>query len=408
MPARSREGENEAGAEPARAAAAFSEPGLGTPAPGLTRGTAAEHGAALARLPGDGARRALLRQIAGGYGNRHAARAVAARSGAPRVLARLVATEDDRARLKRIATRAKGQTGFKSEGHHLIWELIHVYCPEKAGRLSGSGYKSGLTGFRLDAGSGIEAGDDVVDRVANGQADAVGDELRKALDAVPAAASAPARAAAPVAPESAADRQTREAIQLQFGVTVLAGDKGWSGEDLVDLRDALGMLSARERTFLTGFSLFRFSTKEARNARFLNTITTDHSALTELSNDVPPTTARISVFDEAFGRARVLESGTKAMKTTGHGGVNLGVYVLLHEFGHTIESSGRFPATIMAAFERLLLRATQPITNAPQSRGTDAREKYCEGFARFHADRDGLREHNAAIVNFFARGQHLP
>ena len=414
MTIRSQESESEGGAEPARATTALADAGVATPQvagrAGRARASAAEHGAALAGLPGAGPRRELLRQIAGGYGNRHAARAVAARPGAGRVLARRAATDDDRAKLKRIATRAKGQTGFKSEGHHLIWELIHVYCPEKGGSLSGSGYKSGVSGFQLDGGRGIEAGDDVVDRVAGGQAEAVGAELRRALANIPAS-TAPSQQAqpAPAAPaESAADRQTREAIQQQFGVTILPGDKGWSGEDLVDLRQALGMLSAGERAFVTGFSLFRFSTKEARNTRFGNTITTDHSALTELSNDVPPTLARISIFDEGFGRARVLESGTKASKVTAHGGVNMAVYVLLHEFGHAIESSGRFRAAIMTAFGRLLTRASEPITSGPQSKGTDVREKYCEGFARFHTDRDGLRERSAAIVNFFASGQHLP
>jgi hypothetical protein len=209
--------------------------------------------------------------------------------------------------------------------------------------------------------------------------------------------------------ELAAPAGERQATERTFGVRIRDGDKAWAVSDLADLRAALGRLITRELTFVRGFELFRFSTEAARATHFQGQpVRGDPGALTELTNNVPPTTARISVYDDAFRRPREQPGGIRSTQQTAHGGVNEGVYVILHEFGHTIESSGRFRQGIMDAFDRLLTPAAEPITDGPQSRGTDVREKYCEAFARFHTDPEGLGARSRAIANFFRTGRHLP
>jgi hypothetical protein len=202
--------------------------------------------------------------------------------------------------------------------------------------------------------------------------------------------------------------QDRQAVQARFAGTIQDGDRQWTADDLTDLRNALRLLNARELAFLRGFQLFRFSNEAARGQRIGNPLRLgDPGGLTELTNDLPPRVARITIFDEGLGRAQTHE-GVRSTQRTQHGGVRMGVYTMLHEFGHTIEGSGRFRPNIMTEFERLLTHAQQPITDGPQSRGTDPREKYCEGFARFHVDRNGLAERSTGIVAFFASGRHLP
>jgi len=128
----------------------------------------------LSRLPTDAARRDYVRAMGATYGNRDTARLVA-RAQRP-TLARLI----DAAAVEKIA---KGAAGKPMAAHHLLWELIHLFAPEKAFSLSGSTYEAAQMGFRLD-GSALVIGDDVVARVAKGQTTAVGQELKTALAGV--------------------------------------------------------------------------------------------------------------------------------------------------------------------------------------------------------------------------------
>jgi hypothetical protein len=128
----------------------------------------------LSRLPTDAARRDYVRASGAAYGNRDTARLVA--RAQRRTVARLI----DAAAVEKIA---KGAAGKPMAAHHLLWELIHLFAPEKAFSLSGSTYEAAQKGFRLD-GSALVIGDDVVARVAKGDTTAVGKELRAALAGV--------------------------------------------------------------------------------------------------------------------------------------------------------------------------------------------------------------------------------
>jgi hypothetical protein len=128
----------------------------------------------LSRLPTDAARRDYVRAMSAAYGNRDTARLVA--RAQERTLARLI----DAAAVEKIA---KGAAGKPMSAHHLLWELVHLFAPEKAFSLSGSTYDPAQKGFRLD-GSALVIGDDVVARVATGNTTAVGQELRTALSGV--------------------------------------------------------------------------------------------------------------------------------------------------------------------------------------------------------------------------------
>ncbi len=129
------------------------------------------HARALGRLASDGARREYVRRL-GAHGNRHVAR----------VLARRVSADA----LKKIATGAKSKKGdhHALQSMHLAWELVNSYCPEKGFALSGSRYSAGQKGGALD-GTTLVVGDDIVDRVAAGDADAVGKELKALLAKLP-------------------------------------------------------------------------------------------------------------------------------------------------------------------------------------------------------------------------------
>jgi hypothetical protein len=128
----------------------------------------------LSRLPTDAARRDYVRAMSAAYGNRDTARLVA--RAQERTLARLI----DAAAVEKIAKAAGGKP---MAAHHLLWELIHLFAPEKAFSLSGSTYDAAQKGFRLD-GSALVIGDDVVARVAKGDTTAVGQELKTALAGV--------------------------------------------------------------------------------------------------------------------------------------------------------------------------------------------------------------------------------
>lgn len=129
------------------------------------------HARALGRLATDGQRREYVRRL-GAHGNRHVAR----------VLARRVSADA----LKKIATGAKSKTGDRHafESMHLAWELVNSYCPEKGFSLSGSRYLAPQKGGALD-GTTLVVGDDIVDRVAAGDADAVGKDLKALLAKLP-------------------------------------------------------------------------------------------------------------------------------------------------------------------------------------------------------------------------------
>ncbi len=129
------------------------------------------HARALGRLASDGARREYVRRL-GAHGNRHVAR----------VLARRVTADA----LKKIATGAKSKKGdhHALQSMHLAWELVNSYCPEKGFALSGSRYSAGQKGGALD-GTTLVVGDDIVDRVAAGDADVVGKELKALLAKLP-------------------------------------------------------------------------------------------------------------------------------------------------------------------------------------------------------------------------------
>ena len=243
-------------------------------------------------------------------------------------------------------------------------------------------------------------------QVAAGQEAAVVTELRRAVEEL--LAGAPAPAAPFVEPDAV--RAEREQIERQFAVRIQqGGDEHWTAADLHDLGDALRRCTAAERAFVGGFEFWRFSSETARAARLGGgRVAGDPGGLTEMDDQVPPRLARITIFNEGFGRAAQLEGGVRSTQRTQHGGVSFGVYIILHEIAHTIEGSGRFQRAIMDRYAGLLAGAQQPITNNPQARGTDVREIYCEGFARFHTDPDGLAERSRAIVAFFRAGQHLP
>ena len=140
-------------------------------APVSAREASELHTQALGRLASDGARREYVRRL-GVHGNRHVAR----------VLARRVSADA----LKQIATGAKSKKGdhHAFESMHLAWELVNSYCPEKGFALSGSRYSAGQKGGALD-GTTLVVGDDIVDRVAAGDADTVGKELKSLLAKLP-------------------------------------------------------------------------------------------------------------------------------------------------------------------------------------------------------------------------------
>jgi hypothetical protein len=130
----------------------------------------------LSRLPTDAARRDYVRAMGAAYGNRDTARLVARAQAPKRSVARLIDASA-------VETIAKGAAGKPMAAHHLLWELIHLFAPEKAFSLSGSTYEAAQVGFRLD-GSALVIGDDVVARVARGDTTAVGQELKTALAGV--------------------------------------------------------------------------------------------------------------------------------------------------------------------------------------------------------------------------------
>ena len=165
----------EPAAEPAQETVAAERAGgavtLPGPAPARSAAARAEM---LSRLPTDAARRDYVRAMGAAYGNRDTARLVA--RAQRRTLARLI----DASAVEKIA---KGAGGKPMAAHHLLWELIHLFAPEKAFSLSGSTYEAAQKGFRLD-GSALVIGDDVVARVAKGDTTAVGQELKTALAGV--------------------------------------------------------------------------------------------------------------------------------------------------------------------------------------------------------------------------------
>jgi hypothetical protein len=124
----------------------------------------------------------------------------------------------------------------------------------------------------------------------------------------------------------------------------------------------------------------------------------------------PESAARARATSSTLAGFGVLPAGSQRLQRAAgnRAAVPLSVWTMVHESGHTIESSGRFRAAIQDEFTRLLRGAREPIANTPHARGTDAREKFCEGFARFKLDRAGLAERSTAIVAFFAGNRHLP
>jgi hypothetical protein len=165
----------EAAAGPAEETVAAERTGgaVAVTGPALMR-SAAARAEILSRLPTDAARRDYVRAMGAAYGNRDTARLVARERR--RTLARLI----DASAVEKIA---KGASGKPMAAHHLLWELIHLFVPEKAFSLSGSTYEAAQKGFRLD-GSALVIGDDVVARVAKGDTTAVGQELKTALSGV--------------------------------------------------------------------------------------------------------------------------------------------------------------------------------------------------------------------------------
>jgi hypothetical protein len=162
-------------AEPAEETVAAERAGgaVARTGPALAR-NASERAEVLSRLPTDAARRGYVRALGAAYGNRDTARLLA--RAQQRTLARLI----DASAVEKIAKAAGGKP---MAAHHLLWELIHLFVPEKGFSLSGSTYDAAQKGFRLD-GSLLVIGDDVVARVAKGETTAVGQELKAALAGV--------------------------------------------------------------------------------------------------------------------------------------------------------------------------------------------------------------------------------
>lgn len=124
----------------------------------------------------DAARRDLLRRVSEGHGNRAAAR-----------LARRTLARRGSGNAKGLAQQALGAeaTARWLRAQRLLWDLVATYCPEKGFALSGSSYSSTQKGFALDGRGILTIGDDVVQRVAGGAADAVGAELAALLKSLP-------------------------------------------------------------------------------------------------------------------------------------------------------------------------------------------------------------------------------
>ena len=80
---------------------------------------------------------------------------------------RVLAWLEEAAGLTRIAAKARANAGGFgwSNAHRLIWELIHSYCPDKAGALAGSQYRPDGKALSLDART-IAIGDSAIARVA--------------------------------------------------------------------------------------------------------------------------------------------------------------------------------------------------------------------------------------------------
>jgi hypothetical protein len=166
----------EPAAEPAQETAATPQPAEGSPiGPAVVVRGRALRADTLSRLPSDEARRDYVRALGAAYGNRDVARLIA--RAQRRTLARLI----DAAAVEKIAKNAAGKP---MEAHHLVWELIHLFAPEKGFSLSGSRYEAGQVGFGLD-GNTIVVGDDVVGRVAKGDTAAVGKDLLTAMSGLP-------------------------------------------------------------------------------------------------------------------------------------------------------------------------------------------------------------------------------
>lgn len=157
--------------EPVAAATALRGATLGPAANAVLRaGT-------LGGLPNDAARRDALRRVGAAFGNRRAARVVARTKAEKQTLARLVKAAD----VEKIAKDAKGKP-FRAQ--QLVWELIHLFVPEKGVSLDGSRVEATQVGFRLD-GKTIVIGDDVVNRVAAGDTTNVGKDLVATLAPLP-------------------------------------------------------------------------------------------------------------------------------------------------------------------------------------------------------------------------------
>ena len=249
----------------------------------------------------------------------------------------------------------------------ILRQILTNRFPTEAARVAAITDDTNIRGVRPAPGPGTQmglvGGDTVVRYVVNGYLEDLVRQVEAAL--------------------------LRDTLERAHGITIVDASENWSLADVQELRDALDLLTARERTPLRGFRIIR------------------ESALADPSIDglttVDGTNNRIQLMDMLFGRLAGKRTGITVF------GRPVGVHAIVHEFGHGIEFQNTAVLPRWRPIYTALRAAGTRVSGQP--RGNPATqpedELFAEAFARFHSDPGGLLAAAPAAHAFFARNRHL-
>jgi hypothetical protein len=250
----------------------------------------------------------------------------------------------------------------------ILRQILRSRFPAEAARVATITDDTNLRGVRPAPGPGnqmgLVGGDTVVRYVVNGFLEDLVRQVEAAL--------------------------LRDTLERTHGIAIVDASENWSLADVQDLRDALELLTARERAPLRGFRIIRESALADPSVDALTTVDGRGNKMIQLA-------------DMLFGRLAGKRTGMTLFKRP------MGVHGIVHEFGHGIEFQNTAVLPRWRPVYVELRRAPTRVSDQPK--GNPATqvdfELFAEAFARFHSDPAGLLAEARIAHAFFATRSHL-
>ncbi len=197
----------------------------------------------------------------------------------------------------------------------------------------------------------------------------------------------------PVQQQSPEAIELQQKIQQRFGITIEAGARHWTKEDLKDLQATLERLNKKERAIVERITFIREGTKPREEPR---------CGLAKLNKQGM---AQVQIWDECFGRPMTLPGGVKSTQER-HLGKPVGQGRIQHEIGHIIDfvQNNR---QIKTEFLKLIQQNRKLTQNDIIEKDESFEEAFAEAFAVFRTAPGLMRSVNPHLLNWFQSGKHI-